>query len=417
MFGSADLGRALSQYVNTTLFTYGNENFKGFKSMTPLLDGTIRYNKDRGNKNAVTYLENVWKRGFYNFKESQSGLGRLTDTALHKLIKLTRIRYLSLSFAGGFGNLTVGKYNEFRSKGGKKFLTGEKRYWGERKKSWALIRKQLNPESFAYDLIQGNDSSGLDSILMSPYIGSEHYIQGSGFVSQFTEAEWARISEDGEVPADLKEKVDLYVDNVVRQQGYGYSKVDQIGIATYSWGKAIMQFKKWMPTAITERFHKETIDRFGEMRAGSNATAFAFGADFARGVMSGEESIKDFRKKFKDLPAHKQEAVRTFFRGMQAVSALTILSMMFGESDDDELRGLANWADDSVDDIMFMVDPRRIKNAAEPASWSLVESGATMAVGMATMDKSKFKGGLTGVSWTAAQVLSESEKGVENLSE
>ena len=409
MFGSADLGRALSQYVNTTLFTYGNENFKGFKSMTPLLDGVIRYNKDRGNKNAVTYLENVWKRGFYSFKESQSGLGRLTDTALHKLIKLTRIRYLSLSFAGGFGNLTVGKYNEFRSKGGRKFLTGEKRYWGERKKSWALIKKQLNPESFAYDLIQGNDSSGFDSIMMSPYIGSEHYIQGSGFVSQFTEAEWARISEDGDVPADLKDKVDLYVDNVVRQQGYGYSKVDQIGIATYSWGKAIMQFKKWMPTAVTERFQKETIDRFGEMRAGSNATAFAFGADFARGIMSGEESIKDFRKKFKNLPSHKQEAVRTFFRGMQVVSALTVMSMLFGDSDDDELRGLANWADDSVDDIMFMVDPRRIKNAAEPASWSLVESGSTMAIGMATMDQRRFVGGLRGVSWTAAQVLSETK--------
>ena len=415
MFGSQDLGKALSQYVNTTLFTYGNENFKGFKSMTPLLDGVIRYNKQKGNKNAVTYLENVWKKGFYSFKESQTGLGRLTDTAIHKLITLTRLRYLTLGFSGGFGNLVIGKYNEFRSKGGKNFARGEKRYWGERKKAWAVIKKNLNPERFAYDLIQGNRSTGLSSILMSPYIGSEHYIQGSGLVSQFTEEEWNRIGEDGEIPTDLKDKIALYVDNVTRQQGYGYSKADQIGIATYSWGKAIMQFKKWMPTAISERFQKETIDRFGEMRAGSNATAFAFGVDFARGVMSGEESVADFRKRFKGLPEHKQEAVRTFFRGMQVVSALTALSMMFGDSDDDELRGFARWADDSVDDIMFMTDPRRIKYLSEPASWGLVESASTMAVGMATLDESQFKGGLTGISWTAAQVLSRSEDAIEEL--
>ena len=414
MFGSQDLGRALSQYVNTTLFTYGNENFKGFKSMTPLLDGVIAYNKTKGNKNAVTYLENVWKRGFYTFQDSQTGLGRLADNAIHKLVKLTRIRYLSLGFSGGVGNLMVGKYNEFRSKGGKKFITGESRYWGQRKKAWALIKKQMDPEKFAYDLIQGNDSSGFDSIMMSPYIGSEHYIQGAGFVGQFTDAEWNRISEEGEIPADMKDKVDLYLDNVTRQQGYGYSKADQIGIATYSWGKAIMQFKKWVPTAVTERFQKETVDRFGQMRAGSNATAFAFGADFARGIISGEEKMSDFRKKFKKLPEHKQEAVRTFFRGMQVVSALTAISMLFGDSDDEDLRGLAMFADDTVDDIMFLTDPRRLKYMAEPASWSLVESGATMAVGIATMDKSKFKGGLTGISWTAAQVLDTSESAIEN---
>ena len=309
----------------------------------------------------------------------------------------------------------VGKYNEFRSKGGKSFATGEARYWGQRKKSWALIKNQLNPESFAYDLIQGNDSSGFNSLMMSPYIGSEHYIQGSGFVSQFTKEEWSRIGEDGSVPADLQEKVDLYVDNVVRQQGYGYSKVDQVGIATYSWGKAIMQFKKWIPTAMAERFSKDTIDRFGEMRTGSNRAAFAFGADFARKVMAGEQSVKDFKKAFNALPKERQEAVKTFFRGMQVVSALSVLAMMFGDSDDDELRGIAKFAGDTRDDIMFMTDPRRIKFMAQPASWSLVESGATMAVGIATMDQDKFKGGLSGVSWTASQVLSESEKAVDSV--
>ena len=99
---------------------------------------------------------------------------------------------------------------------------------------------------------------------------------------------------------------------------------------------------------------------------------------------------------------------------MQVVSALTAISMLFGDSDDEDLRGLASFADDTVDDIMFLTDPRRLKYMAEPASWSLIESGATMAVGIATMDKSKFKGGLTGISWTAAQVLDTSESAIEN---
>lgn len=414
MFGSADLGRALSQYVNTTMFVYGNENFKGFKSMQPLLDGVIALNKKKGNENAVRYLENVWKKGFSNLGDSnKSGLGRLADGVIHKLIKMTRWRFLGLNFAGGFGNLVVGKYNEYRSKGGKAVITGEKRYWGERKKAWAIIKGNLNPESFAYDLIQGNDSSGADSIMMSPYIGSEHYIQGAGLVGQFTKEEWARIGQDGSIPADMQERVDQYVDNVVKQQGYGYSKVDQIGIATYSWGKAMMQFKKWMPTALAERFQQETIDRFGEFTTGSNMEAFKFGSEFTQDLLAGKVSVGDFRKKYKLLPKHKQEAIQTFFRGMQVVSALTVLSMIFGESDDDEARAFASWCDDSVDDIMFMTDPRRIKSMVEPASWQLVESGATMVAGAATLDRDQFIGGLTGISWTAAQVISRTESGVK----
>ena len=415
MFGSADLGRALSQYVNTTMFVYGNENFKGFKSMQPLLDGVITLNKKKGHENAVRYLENVWKKGFSNLGNSnKSGLGRLADGAIHKLVKMTRWRFLGLNWAGGFGNLVVGKYNEYRSKGGKVVVAGEKRYWGDRKKSWALIKGNLNPESFAYDLIQGNDSSGADSIMMAPYIGSEHYIQGAGLVGQFTKEEWARIGADGSVPADMQEKVDQYVDNVVKQQGYGYSKVDQIGIATYSWGKAMMQFKKWMPTALAERFQQETIDRFGEFTSGSNLEAFKFGSEFTQDLLAGNVSVKDFRKSYNKLPKHKQDAVQTFFRGMKIVSALTALSMIFGESDDDEARNFAQWCDDSVDDIMFMTDPRRMKSMLEPASWQLVESGSTMVAGAATLDRDQFIGGLTGISWTAAQVISRTESGVKS---
>jgi len=415
MFGSADLGRALSQYVNTTMFVYGNENFKGFREMQPLLDGVIKLNETKGNTNAVRYLENVWKKGFYNLGESQTGLGRLTDGAIHKLVKLTRIRFLSLSLSGGLGNLVVGKYNEYRSKGGRQVIVGEKRYWTERKKSWALIKGNLNPESFAYDLIQGNDSNGINQLLMSPYIMSEHYIQGAGLVGQFTKEEWARIGADGSVPADLKERVDLYVENVVRQQGYGYSRVDQIGIATYSWGKAIMQFKKWMPTALAERFQQETIDRFGEMRTGSNMEAFKLGAELTRDVMAGDISMEKFMEKYRVLPEHKKEAIKTFYRGMSVVSGLTMLSMLFGESDDDEAIAFCKWADSSVDDIMFMTDPRRMKHMLEPASWQIVESGTTMIAGAATLDKDQFKGGLAGISWTASQVLNTSETAVKSI--
>ena len=64
-------------------------------------------------------------------------------------------------------------------------------------------------------------------------------------------------------------------------------------------------------------------------------------------------------------------------------------------------------SNNSVDDIMFLTDPRRYRRALEPASWSLVESGAKMATGAATLSEDRFISGLRGVSWTAAQVLSE----------
>ena len=135
---------------------------------------------------------------------------------------------------------------------------------------------------------------------------SEFWIQGAAFLGNMTEEELSAydVNEQGEliikegmedIALSPKETVKRY-DKVKREQGRGYSPVDQRLMGMYSWGRAMLQFTRWFPTLVNERFGPETINRFGEAEIGSYTAAAQIGRDLIMGKMT--------LKEFKDLPQH-----------------------------------------------------------------------------------------------------------------
>ena len=51
--------------------------------------------------------------------------------------------------------------------------------------------------------------------------------------------------------------------------GEGYTALDANLLSMYSYGRALLQFKKWFITLFQDRFKAEDIDRFGNVNIGS----------------------------------------------------------------------------------------------------------------------------------------------------
>ena len=125
----------------------------------------------------------------------------------------------------------------------------------------------------------------------------------------------------------------------------------------YSWGRAMLQFTRWLPTLIQERFGKEQVNRFGEMEIGSYTATAQYGRD----LIMGHKTWKDFS----NLPQHRQEAIRKWFRGVKLVIAVGLLGLAIGAvgggAGEDPVNKL-------YDDIMIFTDYDRMKWTITPAS-------------------------------------------------
>ena len=156
-------------------------------------------------------------------------------------------------------------------------------------------------------------------------------------------------------PYTEQELVKKY-DQIKREQGRGFSPVDQRLMGMYSWGRAMLQFSRWLPTLINERLGKKVINRFGEMEVGSYTAA----AEYGRDLLMGRKSFSDYN----NLPEYRKEAIRKWYRGSTMVVAIGLLSMLAGGSGDGEDKGTFNRL---YDDTMILTDYDRLKWTMTPA--------------------------------------------------
>ena len=371
--GSKDLGKIGRMFIRTKVFAEGDvgiENgigFTGMKRMAPLVDGLIRVYKDNNNPNMARYVEEVWKDGYLHNRKQSSFLGKVGDKIVDLIIKHTLYVALGFGVIPAIGNVLIGKYNQLRAKGGKEFALGEKRFWSPDtfKRNQQIIEQVMNQEYTVFDDVYSvNQRSYIDKLIFWPMNQSEKWIQGAAFLGTFTEEELNQFEFDKDgilsnAPYTQSELVKKY-DRIKREQGRGFSPVDQRLLGMYSWGRAMLQFTRWLPTLINERLGKESINRFGEMEIGSYTAAAQYGRD----VIMGKKTFSDYN----NLPAHRKEAVRKWFRGSGMVIAIGLLSMIVGGSgdgdDDDKDKGTL---DRLYDDTMILTDFDRLKWTATPA--------------------------------------------------
>ena len=371
--GSRDLGNIGRMFIRTRIFADGDMNvenstgFAGMKRMAPLVDGLIRVYKDNNNPKMAKYIEEVWKDGYLHNRKQVSFLGKAGDKILDLIIKHTLYIALGFGIIPAIGNILIGKYNQIRAKGGKEFMQGEKRYWNPKtfKRNQLIIEQVMKQEYTVYDDVYSvNQRSWIDKLVFWPMNASEKWIQGAAFLGTFSEEELSqfKFDKDGVLvssPYTEEDMVKRY-DKIKREQGRGFSPVDQRLLGMYSWGRALLQFTRWLPTLINERFGKETVNRFGEMEVGSYTAAAQFGRD----IIMGKKSFKDYN----NLPEHRKEAIRKWFRGAQLVMAIGLLSMLAGGGGGDEKnRRNKNYIDRLYDDTMILGDYDRMKWVVTPA--------------------------------------------------
>ena len=367
--GSKDLGKIGRMFVRTRVFSDGDigvdnsTGFRGMKRMAPLIDGLIRVYKDNNNPRMAKYIEEVWKDGYLHNRKQTSFLGKAGDRIVDLIIKHTLYVALGFGVIPAIGNILIGKYNQLRSKGGKEFLLGEQRFWDPNnfKRNQLIIEQVMKQEYTVYDDVYSvNQRSWIDKLVFWPMNASEKWIQGAAFLGTFTEEELGqfKFDEDGVLvssPLSEQEIVKRY-DRIKREQGRGFSPVDQRLLGMYSWGRALLQFTRWLPTLINERFGKETINRFGEVEVGSYTAA----AEFGRDLILGRKTWSDYN----NLPEYRKEAIRKWYRGAQLVMVIGLLSMLAGGGGDDRNK---NTLDRLYDDTMILTDYDRLKWVATPA--------------------------------------------------
>lgn len=331
---SMDLNKSLHEYMHTALFVDGNKNFKGFEKLQSLVDALIIHNEMKDFKNQNEYVDKVFKE--YWIKGMRRKPIKPRDKVINALVNLNLLYVMGVKLLIGtkglyaVGNAVIGKYLTLKNKGGKTFILGEKRYFGIGKENPGTrkaqgIMKTLGILDYnVYDQIPMEKQIGLNKIFtdiaFSPMLITENWIQLADYLGHLTEEEWNKFDDNGHYKEGTTqipiERVN-HIERKVRQvHGEGYSNADQRLIQQYSWGRAMMQFSRFIPTTIADRFKSADVDKYGEKTIGSlNALSLPI-----RKVLTGEMNMKDTITWYKKQDKVTQERFKAGLRGVGLIT-------------------------------------------------------------------------------------------------
>ena len=350
---SMDLNKALGDYIHSTLFVNGNKNFKGMEKLQGYIDGVIAFNRENNLENMNVHVQKVWKDYFTKGKRQTSVLGKTGDKVINGLTRFNLFYSLGYSAnknTGGLyaiGNILVGKYHNIKDNGGKAWINGELKYWGldkgleggiegilARKRRINGIMKSLNfMEINVYDEVNLEKKSGLDAIFsdlaLAPMRYSEKWIQQVHMIGKLTDEELNRFDEAGKYKGEgnpiSNERLAELEDQVKASHGRGYQPTDQRAMQMYSWGNMMLQFSKFLPTMVHDRFSKEDINIYGKEHIGSLRAV----GKMVRYVYNRPEGFVEYRK---NLSPEQRARLDSGLKGM-AISAVAGMAGMALQND------------------------------------------------------------------------------------
>lgn len=347
---SMDLNKALGDYIHSSLFVNGNPNFQGMEKLQGYIDGVLAWNQENNLPNLNQHIQKIWKDYFLRGRRQTSFLGETADRVIIGLTRLNLFYALGYSAnknTGGLyviGNILAGKYHNIKDVGGKAWIKGELRYWGldkgfkggiqgviDRHKRMQKIMRNLNfMEINVYDEVNIEKKSGLDSVFaelaLLPMKKSEEWIQRVHMIGLLEEEELNRFDEAGnykegemQVP---NEKLIMLEDRVKSSHGRGYQPTDQRAIQMYSWGAAMLQFSRFIPTMVHDRFAKEDVNIYGRETIG---TITAVGK-MLRYVMNNPSDFVEYRKSLSEEQRQRLDS------GLKGMAMSTVISMLMAEN-------------------------------------------------------------------------------------
>jgi hypothetical protein len=289
----------------------------------------------------------------------------------------------------GIGNTLAGKYQELRKRGGKQFIKGEVRYWKDFKRSQDILKENRIVEYSFDEFIHLSEKKGTwGKIERWSYIfmdKTEGYIQGAAFLGELTDEEFRT--------GNISEQRVMHINHKISTlHGEGYTALDASLLSMYSYGRALLQFKKWFITLIGDRFKAEDIDRFGDVNIGSYRASSEFITDLFRKYFAGGITKKEIIDIYNNSSENRKREMRNHATGIGiGVTLLSLIAMM---EDDDEpdtetLRTLKKLSHD----IFITTDLRRFVNyTAVPSSYSTFKNANKMIYEAVRDDKVKRTG-------------------------
>ena len=349
-------------------------NLGGGKVFEP----TVQYGAAK-NKNAINYLQKVVKRGLiskernFTFSDFES-----ESKVTNFFVNWTMYVALGLNVPAAIGNVAIGKFNAYRQMGGTNTLLGEKRYWGvsdskgydheQMKKARKMIEEFGILTYRADEIAEGVGGSSLSALIFSPMIAAENWIQQAAFLGALTEEQWNSYYVDSKGNLELKEgatgisqlELAKLERDVINVQGRGYSETDSRMIQLYALSNMTMQFKRWFPTFLKDRFGQEEIDDLGTIRMGAYTAAADF---FTKLKDEGKQfDIKTWNAELKKLPKHQQEAVMRYWRGTHGVMLVAMLlgmSAMFTDDDEKDTEAM-EFMEKLLGDMLLIVNAPKL---------------------------------------------------------
>jgi hypothetical protein len=142
------------------------------------------------------------------------------------------------------------------------------------------------------------------------------------------------------------------MENVRREQGKGYNITNQRLTGMYATSRLLFQFKKYIPTLVTERFGKDRLDRFGRNVIGSNTAV----AKLFTSYLKGEIKLSDLDKQ----PEHIKYGIRKLRNGI--FFSLAIAAIAGWDEEDD-------WMDKLSKDTRLLYDTSKYKYRLTPSAY------------------------------------------------
>lgn len=359
---SMDLNKALGDYIHSTLFVNGNKNFKGMEKLGTYIDGVLAWNEENNLTHMNDHIKKVWKDYFLRSKRQVSIAGEKVDRVVLGLTRLNlfyALGYKANVNTGGLyaiGNILAGKYHNIKELGGKAWLKGEARFWGldkgfqggiqgvlGRMKRNAGIMKELNfMEINVYDEVAMEKKYGLDAIFtdmaLAPMIYSEKWIQQVHMLGMLTDEQYDKFDAQGKYKPDVvkidNEDLIRFEDEVKSSHGRGYQPTDQRALQMYSWGNMMLQFSRFIPTMVNDRFGKEDVNIYGKETIGSMRAV----GKMLRYVLNDPKSFVAYRNSL------SEEQRKRLDSGLKGVAMSAIIGLAATSSDTaSDLNGDVNY--------------------------------------------------------------------------
>lgn len=375
---STDFYKAVSEYIDD------NAHITHISPLMPVIESIEYLNKrgvyefdDDGNKtpihakkpNVVKWI-NEW-RDLHVLRQKDEGIPEL-DASLKFLRFLTSATTMMFNIPAGLMNIAIGNYNAWRTGNTEMVAKGNARLFGGKKKfksdyGYGLINpiavdiaRKYNAVSTDIDSNPIQTLSGIMSKLghaITKY--GEFQIQASGLLGLMSDEDFNsfeyRKNKFGvdelvfkkNVPPqkqlEIESRILKHINTVSDIQGK-YSEKDRRNIQNNELGKALMQFKVYLPDYWRMRFGKDVGSWYIMLNGG---------------LKELKKDIKDngLKKGLWDNESREAKAFMSNLKGTAAVALFMILS----HSDDDDDEGAVAFAEKMLSNLLGIFDPVQLK--------------------------------------------------------